>query len=130
MGAADLVPGVSGGTVALILGIYTRFIAAVSSLGPRLLRSVFTRELWRRIREGLKEPGSEGNDTVGKQAGHLLFLSFLALGILTALVVGVRFIPDLLHDHPEQMNGLFFGLVLASVVIPYRKMKTVRLQEK
>jgi hypothetical protein len=48
MGVADIIPGVSGGTLALILGIYERFIGALSSIGWGLVRAIFGREFWRR----------------------------------------------------------------------------------
>jgi uncharacterized membrane protein len=122
MGTADLVPGVSGGTIALILGIYTRFIAALGAVGPGMLKALFTKAFWGHIKHALKTPNDEASDALDAYARHLVFLCFLVLGIGGAIVIGVRFIPDLLHDYPEQMNGLFFGLVLASVVIPFKRM--------
>lgn len=108
MGGADVIPGVSGGTMALIVGIYTRLIAAVgqgaSALG-RLLRADvrgFTRNL-RSIEWTLVIP--------------------LGLGILTALVAGAAVIPGLLEDYPAQMRGLFFGLIAASIWIPWRRIR-------
>jgi len=126
MGVADLIPGVSGGTLALILGIYTQFVAALSALGPSMLKAVLSKEFWKRLRLGLTDKSRLGDDEVGVIARHILFLGSLALGIGTAIIVGVRFIPDLLEHYPEQMNGLFFGLVLASIVIPYRKMRSAK----
>lgn len=123
MGIADIIPGVSGGTLALILGIYERFIDAVSAIGPGMVRAVFTKELWRRLVAGLKDPDATGDDKVGRYANQILFLAFLVLGIGAAIVVATRFIPSLLERYPAQMKGLFFGLVLASVVIPYRALK-------
>lgn len=120
MGIADAIPGVSGGTIALILGIYERFIAAISGIGTRLVRALFTRELWRRLKAGLLRPGSEGTDAPGVHASNLLFLGSLGVGIVVALAIGARFIPDLLSGYPSQMNGFFFGLVLASIAIPLR----------
>ena len=126
MGVADLIPGVSGGTLALMLGIYTQFVAALSALGPGMLKAVLSAEFWKRLKAGLTDRTRTGDDHVGLMARHVLFLASLALGIGTAIIVGVRFIPDLLEHYPEQMNGLFFGLVLASIVIPYRKMRSSR----
>lgn len=123
MGIADTIPGVSGGTLALVLGIYERFIAAVSAVGPRMLRLALTGEFWRRLAAGLREPGAEGRDEVGIYAAHALFLAFLGVGILAALLVSARFIPTLLDLYPAQMKGFFLGLVLASVMIPFRAMR-------
>ncbi|MGM0576269.1 MAG: DUF368 domain-containing protein [Myxococcota bacterium] len=123
MGFADVIPGVSGGTLALILGIYERFVAAVSAIGPGMLRAVFSRELWVRMAAGLRTPGAQGDDEVGRYAGHVLFLAFLGAGIVVALAIGARFLPTLLGRYPAQMKGFFFGLVLASVVIPFGMMR-------
>jgi uncharacterized membrane protein len=122
MGIADVIPGVSGGTLALILGIYERFIGALSAVGPGMLRALFSRELWRRMSKGLRRPGDEGDDEVGTYAGQILFLAFLVVGIGMAVLVGARFIPGLLDRYPTQMKAFFLGLVAASVVIPYRLM--------
>jgi len=126
MGVADTIPGVSGGTVALILGIYERFITATSEIGPSLIKALFSKAFWRAFFAGLKDPSTLDADkpgTVGRHASNILFLGFLLLGIATAVVIGARFIPDLLTKYPSQMKGFFFGLVLASCVIPYRLIK-------
>ena len=102
MGAADVVPGVSGGTVALLLGIYTRLIDTVRAgagvLGA-LLRGRW-RDAWHRLRSfewGFALP--------------------LVVGIVVAVVALASVIDELLADEPEVMAGLFFGLVAASVVV-------------
>lgn len=128
MGVADTVPGVSGGTVALVLGIYERFIAATSEIGPALIKALFTRAFWRRLFAGLKDPSvleQNPGDKTDRHASNVLFLAFLLLGIVTAVIIGARFIPDLLTKYPSQMKGFFFGLVLASCVVPYRLMKRI-----
>lgn len=105
MGAADVVPGVSGGTMAFILGIYTRLIDAIKSFDAvcvgALLRFDFKRALSR---------------------PHFAFLIPLGLGIVSAIAFFTRIvpIPALLRSHPEQVYGLFFGLVVGSVVVLLR----------
>ena len=126
MGIADVIPGVSGGTLALILGIYTRFIGGLSAIGPRMLRNVFTGTFWKRLSVGLRDPSALSDDEVDTDAGHVLFLAAVGVGIALAVVVASRFIPDLLDRYPAQMRGFFFGLVLASVVVPFRMMQTKR----
>lgn len=129
MGVADTIPGVSGGTIALILGIYERFIGATSELGLGLVRAVFTKAFWRRFWAGLKDPAALAATGVDRHASNVLFLGFLLLGIGTAIIIGARFIPDLLLKYPSQMNGFFLGLVLASCMIPYRMLKQRRLPQ-
>jgi len=110
MGSADVVPGVSGGTVALVVGIYASLIRSVSeaaSAGFRLLRL----------------------DIQGFRA-HLARVEWrlvipLGIGIVTALVIGSRVIPPLLDAYPSQVNAVFFGLILGSLAIPFRQIGTV-----
>ena len=102
MGSADIIPGVSGGTMALILGIYERLLGAIRSFDRAWLESVFRL----RISEALAR-----ND--------LLFLIPLGFGIVLAIIFFTRIIPlpTLIITHPEIIYGLFFGLILASIVI-------------
>jgi putative membrane protein len=114
MGAADVVPGVSGGTVALIVGIYTRLIRSVSeaaSAGFRLLRLDI---------RGLREH-------LGRVEWPLVLP--LGAGIAMALVIGSRVIPPLLDAYPSAVNAVFFGLILGSLAIPFRQIGTVGTRE-
>lgn len=102
MGAADVVPGVSGGTIALVLGIYNKLIDTVRS-GARALGVLLRADLtgfWRRITRI-----------------DWMFLAPLVVGIGIAVVSLASIIETQLHDNPEEMAGLFFGLVAASVVV-------------
>ena len=104
MGAADLVPGVSGGTVALLLGIYDRFIGAIrgiAGIGGRLLRGDISG-----ARSKLKE-------------ADWVFVLPLGVGIVIAVFSLASLMERLLHDYPEEMAGIFTGLVLASLVTAY-----------
>lgn len=109
MGAADVVPGVSGGTMALVLGIYPRFIRALAQLGLPLLK-----DLVGALRRGLGELLR-----VIREA-DLHFLVFLGAGIVGAVLTLAKIIPDLIETYPATMNGLFFGMIVASTVVPYR----------
>ncbi len=109
MGAADVVPGVSGGTVAFVLGIYTELIDALSE-GARVLGALLTgrpREAWQQLR--------------GIDFGFLLPL---LAGILAAVALLAHVIEDALREHPEAMAGLFFGLVAGSVWVAWRLLRT------
>ncbi len=102
MGAADVVPGVSGGTMALILGVYTRLIYAIKSVNLKAVKSLFTF----RIKNALNEI-------------HWLFLLFLGIGMACAVVFFTRIVPlhELMYTHPERVYGLFFGLIAGSVFL-------------
>lgn len=104
MGAADVVPGVSGGTMALITGIYQRLIAAIASIGPRTL--VVLR------RDGLKAAWHSVDGT---------FLAVLGAGIATALLSLAHVVGWLLDAYPPVLWAFFFGLILASTVVIRRQ---------
>lgn len=98
MGAADVVPGVSGGTLALITGIYEELIDTLGGITPRLLG------VWRR----------EGFVAFWQQA-NLTFLFTLLAGIFTSIAVLARLITWLLATHPIPVWAFFSGLILASI---------------
>lgn len=107
MGTADVIPGVSGGTAALILGIYDRFIDAVRAAGGILL--------------GLRG-GPRGAVAAGRAVEWRFLLPLLA-GIGAALLVGAKVIPPLLERYPAEARAVFFGLIAGSIVIPWRAIK-------
>jgi putative membrane protein len=99
MGAADLVPGVSGGTIALITGIYDRFIAAIASVGIDALRMVFSGKIksaWAHV---------DGN-----------FLLAVGGGILSSVAVLASLLNWLILNYPLPLWSLFCGLILASAI--------------
>ncbi len=104
MGAADIVPGVSGGTIALIAGIYERLINALSSIGPNL---------WQIFRQ---KGGIKGLLAVWREV-DATFLLFLVLGIATSFATLAGIIKYLLDNEPLFIWSFFFGLVVATVLI-------------
>lgn len=107
MGAADAVPGVSGGTIALITGIYGRLVTAIADLDPgalALLPGVTTAAGRTRLRERLVEM-------------DVPFLMALGLGIVTALVTVARAVEWAYHAYPGLLFAFFFGLIAASAVV-------------
>lgn len=116
MGVADVIPGVSGGTLALILGIYAQFIAAIKSINPAPLLAGL-----RWIASGFKVDKKEAL-LKSLETVHLSFLIPLGAGIVLALGAGSVVVPKLMELFPEIMRGLFFGLILASVAIPWKLM--------
>lgn len=110
MGMADVVPGVSGGTIAFITGIYERFINALASVSVKPL--------------GLLARGKVREATRGVLAFHWGTLIPIALGIGIAIVTMSKVITTLMDDQPGPMYAFFFGLILASAAIPLAKMKS------
>ncbi|WP_201616225.1 DUF368 domain-containing protein [Psychrobacter urativorans] len=110
MGAADIVPGVSGGTIALIAGIYERLINALSSIGL---------SLWQLFRQ---EGGIKGLLAVWRQV-DATFLLCLVLGIATSFATLAGIIKHLLDNEPLLIWSFFFGLVIATVFILLAEIK-------
>lgn len=123
MGLADVVPGVSGGTVAFVLGIYEAFMAALSSVN---LRWAFSLILY--VFSGFKKHHLEQFKHHFFRI-HWGFLLTLLTGMATAIVLGSVFIPALMENYPVQMRAFFMGLVLASIAVPWSEIgrKTVPL---
>lgn len=104
MGLADLVPGVSGGTIAFISGIYDELVATIAGLDRRLLGA-------------LREGGVRGV----WQAGNLGFLAVLLAGIGTSVFAFAGLLNWLLANRPVELWAFFFGLVAASVLLVGRR---------
>ena len=99
MGCADVVPGVSGGTIAFITGIYTELLDSIKSVDLKAAKLLFQqgpKAAWQHI---------NGN-----------FLAVLLFGILTAIVTLAKLIHYLLENHSILLWSFFFGLILASSI--------------
>lgn len=106
MGLADLVPGVSGGTVALLLGIYDELLLSIKLVTgdvPKYALKGQFKKAWQTI--------------------PFRFLVPVFSGILIAIVGLVRVMTYLLDNHPVYVWSLFFGLVLGSALVVSRKVK-------
>ncbi len=106
MGMADIVPGVSGGTMALITGIYERFVHALRSVNFRWLTLRFKGD-----KEGAKESWASID---------LALLVPLLIGIFAAILIFSQVITYILEHQPGPTYGFFFGLILASAGFVYR----------
>ena len=114
MGIADVVPGVSGGTIALVLGIYEQLLENISncalSLGKILKRDIsgFIQQL--------------------KKVDFFFLIPVIAGMFVTIISISGPMV-DLLEEHPEPMSGLFFGLVAASAFIAFSLINFWNLQK-
>jgi putative membrane protein len=106
MGAADVVPGVSGGTMAFILGIYEELLQAIHAVDLTFIRRLVTF----RIREAFAD-------------FPWRFLLSLVLGIATAILTLARGLSWALDNHPTLVWSFFFGLVLASVFVVRKRVR-------
>lgn len=106
MGCADMVPGVSGGTIAFISGIYEELIDSISAVNLdalKLLTAGRFKDFWQHI---------NGN-----------FLVILLAGILTTIASLSRLITYLLDEHPIPLWSFFFGLIIISSLLVIREIK-------
>jgi len=98
MGMADVVPGVSGGTIAFISGIYEEFVNSLNSINGKAIKLLFSfkfKEFWKQINGG--------------------FLLSLATGIAISIVSLSKAIIYLLENEPVLLWAFFFGLIIASI---------------
>ena len=110
MGIAEIIPGVSGGTIAFITGIYEELINSIKSVNSasiKLLLNFKLTSFWKHI-----------NGT---------FLLTLLLGMLTSILALSRVIVFLLNDHPFKIWGFFFGLIIASAIVIFGKVEKMSI---
>lgn len=112
MGAADVVPGVSGGTIAFITGIYEELIKSISNIGPQLLVNF----------------KKQGFTATWKKANANFLLS-LFIGIAISIFSLMRITNHLLETYPILVWSFFFGLVLASVFYVGKQIKRWKLKQ-
>jgi putative membrane protein len=108
MGSAEVVPGVSGGTLALIVGIYQTLINSIADLVLSVRQLV-----------GLA-PGKASTKTAVSTFKSLPWrlLIPVAIGMGAAVILGAKLIEPLLDEQPIAMKALFFGLVIAGTYVP------------
>ncbi len=111
MGAADVIPGVSGGTIAFITGIYEELLETISNLNLGLIK------IWRK--EGFKAVWKKGNFS---------FLFALFAGIIISIASLAMLIEYLLEHYAIQLWSFFFGLIIASVWLVGKSVKNWSLK--
>ena len=121
IGVANTIPGVSGGTMAVMLGIYERLIHALHHIGFSTVRkflAIFT------LKKGaISEAHAELHRI---DFGFLIAITF---GALLAVVASARLIIYLLNEQHDPTYGFFSGLVLTSIIIPFKMLKHFTVKE-
>jgi putative membrane protein len=107
MGAADVVPGVSGGTIAFISGIYEELIDTLNNINFSLLKHL--------KQEGIKSTWEKANGS---------FLIALLSGVFVSVISLAKGVEWLLEHQPILLWSFFFGLVLASIIYVGKQIKT------
>ncbi len=115
MGTADVIPGVSGGTIALITGIYERLIHAISRIDFRFILYLFEGDFKRFKQNALEEIDYE------------LFIP-LFLGIGLAILTMSKVISFLLTNYPAVTFAFFFGLILSSAIFVYNHVDELNIK--
>jgi putative membrane protein len=116
VGIANIIPGVSGGTFALILGIFDRLIGAINSLGMETLRA-----LGLFVKSGFRGKGLDALVAEWRRI-DATFLMFLGAGAVAAILSSSFLIDYLLKAHYSPTLAFFVGLILPSVAIPWAMM--------
>ena len=109
MGVCDIIPGVSGGTIALITGIYERLISAIGSISMVPVTALL---------RGRKDEASEAITRIDP-----VFLGILLAGIGLGLLTMSRIILSLLQTYPAETYAFFFGLIIVSSVLIYYRIE-------
>ena len=112
MGAADVIPGVSGGTIAFIMGIYDQFVGSLASVNAEAVKLLFSGQIkafWKHIN------------------GSFLLSLFIGIGISVVTLAGLM--QMLLSDYPIQTWAFFFGLIVASSIFILRGIKDWKLRD-
>lgn len=107
MGVAEVIPGVSGGTIAFITGIYERLLNCIKSIRPGLIGTL--------RREGLKGLWRDIDGT---------FLAALGVGMIGGILFALVAVTKLLKEYPVLLWAFFFGLIVASAVYVGRQITT------
>ena len=112
MGAADVIPGVSGGTIAFIMGIYDEFVGSIARIDATAVKMLFSgriRDFWKHINGG--------------------FLLSIAIGICVSVVSLAGLMDTLLTNYPIQTWAFFFGLIVASSIFILRGISDWRMRD-
>lgn len=112
MGAADVIPGVSGGTIAFIMGIYDEFVGSIASIDAAAVKMLFKgrfRDFWKHIN------------------GNFLLSLLVGIGISVVAIAGLM--QMLLRDFPIQTWAFFFGLIVASSIFILKGISGWRVRE-
>ena len=115
IGIANIIPGMSGGTLALVLGIYERLIGALRRIGLSTVKKLLG--IVRLKKHAFAEAGAE------LRRIDFGFLALLGIGAIAALLLTSKLIVYLLNHHHDATYGFFSGLILVSILIPLRMLK-------
>ena len=125
IGAANIIPGVSGGTFLLIFGLYEKVVSILSGLSIDMVKEVVKLKV-----AILKAPFNKNAyidlfsyvDSKG-----FIFLGKLGIGAFTAIITLSSLLEYLIKNRPEPTYGFFFGLIIISIIVPFKLIKKLKL---
>lgn len=121
LGIANIIPGVSGGTMALVLGIYERIIKSLNSIDIELARTIlatclFKKGAFEKLKKELKRI-------------DFWFMSILGTGAIASIFATSKLIVWLLNEQHDPTYGFFLGLILVSIIVPCKMFKSFGIKE-
>ena len=121
IGLANIIPGMSGGTLALVLGIYERLIGALRNIGLSTVKNLL----------GVIRLKKEAFTTAETELRRIDFgfLALLGTGAVASILLTSKLIVYLLNDHHDPTYGFFSGLILTSILVPARMLKRCGVRE-
>ena len=121
IGLANIIPGMSGGTLALVLGIYERLIGALRRIGLSTVKNLL----------GVIRLKKEAFATAETELRRIDFgfLALLGTGAVAAILLTSKLIVYLLNNHHDATYGFFSGLILTSILVPARMLKRCGVKE-
>jgi putative membrane protein len=120
MGIAEAIPGVSGGTIALITGIYERLVGAIAAFDPRVVADL----------PRAYDPDARGRVVAMLREMDVAFLAVLLAGMVTAIVGVTGGINAVRESNPAMLYAFFFGLIAASAVVLRSEFRIDTIGEK
>ena len=116
IGVANVIPGMSGGTMAMVLGVYERLIGALHRIG--VSTAIKTLRILTLKRGAISDARTELSRI------DFGFLTLIATGAILAIVASSRLIISLLKQYHDPTYGFFCGLILTSIIVPLKMMKS------
>lgn len=108
IGTAEAIPGISGGTIALVTGLYDTLIDGAGYVVSAIKSLAIGR-------------GAEAKENLRKVDWRIVVPALIGMAVF--LLLAARLLAPLLEDYPQETNALFFGMILVSIAIPIRMMR-------
>lgn len=121
IGIANIIPGMSGGTIALILGVYERLIAALHNIGHSTVHKLLAVVTFKR--SAISEAKAE------LRRIDFGFLMLLGIGAAIAILATAKLIIYLLNQQHDPTYGFFCGLILTSIIVPAKMLGRFKVKE-